>query len=141
MCRIVCHIKTIAGADAREGFANRSRGLCANTNCLCAFGKQSGNLAYGSRDEARLCGSPSQGGLGYTISELFWPGIVLPGVTFALLYAWPFIEARVTGDRLEHHLLDSPRERPVRTAIGVGVLTFYIVLVVARTLFSTSASP
>jgi len=68
---------------------------------------------------------------GYTISELFWPGIVLPGVTFGLLYAWPFLEARVTGDRLEHHLLDSPRERPVRTAIGVGVLTFYIVLVVA----------
>src|SRR5207248_9153104 len=34
-------------------------------------------------------------------------------------------------DHLEHHLLDSPRERPVRSAIGVGVLTFYIVLVVA----------
>src|SRR5205823_5352681 len=34
-------------------------------------------------------------------------------------------------DHLEHHLLDSPRDRPVRSAIGVGVLTFYIVLVVA----------
>ena len=68
---------------------------------------------------------------GYTISEVFWPGILLPGITFGLLYMWPFLEARFTGDRLEHHLLDSPRERPVRTAIGVGVLTFYIVLVVA----------
>ena len=68
---------------------------------------------------------------GYTISELFWPGILLPGITFGLLYMWPFLEARITGDHLEHHLLDSPRERPMRTAIGVGVLTFYIVLVVA----------
>ena len=68
---------------------------------------------------------------GYTISEVFWPGILLPGITFGLLYMWPFLEARITGDHLEHHLLDSPRERPLRTAIGVGVLTFYIVLVVA----------
>ena len=28
----------------------------------------------------------------------------------------------------EHHLLDRPSDRPVRTAIGVGVLTFYVVL-------------
>jgi ubiquinol-cytochrome c reductase cytochrome b subunit len=68
---------------------------------------------------------------GYTISEVFWPGILLPGITFGLLYMWPFLEARVTGDHLEHHLLDSPRDRPVRSAIGVGVLTFYVVLVVA----------
>jgi len=68
---------------------------------------------------------------GYTISEVFWPGILLPGITFGLLYMWPFLEARITGDHLEHHLLDSPRDRPVRTAIGVGVLTFYVVLVVA----------
>jgi len=68
---------------------------------------------------------------GYTISEVFWPGVVLPTVTFGLLYLWPFIEQRFTGDREEHNLLDRPRERPVRTAIGVGVLTFYVVLFVA----------
>ena len=68
---------------------------------------------------------------GFTISELFWPAIVLPGVTFMLLFAWPFIEARVTHDRDEHNLLDQPRNRPVRTAIGTGVLAFYIVLFVA----------
>ena len=34
-------------------------------------------------------------------------------------------------DRAEHHLLDRPRDRPVRTAIGVGVLTFYTVLTLA----------
>ena len=68
---------------------------------------------------------------GYTISEVFLPAVVLPGVTFGLLYAWPFLEARVTRDRVDHHLLDRPRYRPVRTAIGVGTLTFYIVLFAA----------
>jgi ubiquinol-cytochrome c reductase cytochrome b subunit len=64
----------------------------------------------------------------HTVSELFWPGVVLPGLTFALLYAWPFIEAKVTRDHANHELLDRPRDRPARTAIGTGVLTFYIVL-------------
>jgi len=56
---------------------------------------------------------------------------VLPGVTFAALYAWPFIEARVTGDHEEHHLLDRPSDNPVRSAIGAGALTFYGVLMLA----------
>ena len=45
-----------------------------------------------------------------------------------LLYAWPFLEARVTGDRGTHHLLDRPSVRPVRTALGALVLTFYGIL-------------
>src|SRR3954454_21867092 len=68
---------------------------------------------------------------GFVVSELFWPGIVLPSVTFGLLYLWPWIERRVTRDYAEHNLCDRPRNRPVRSAIGVGVLTFYIVLFVA----------
>ncbi|MGI9034121.1 MAG: cytochrome bc1 complex cytochrome b subunit [Acidimicrobiales bacterium] len=68
---------------------------------------------------------------GYTISELFLPAVVLPGVTFGLLYAWPWIERWVTGDRADHQLLDRPRNRPARTAIGIGVLAFYVVLFVA----------
>ena len=64
----------------------------------------------------------------HTIPEVFWPGVVLPALTFALLFAWPFLEARVTHDHAEHHLLDRPRFRPVRTSIGTGVLAFYIVL-------------
>ncbi len=39
-----------------------------------------------------------------------------PGITFMLLYVWPWIEARFTKDHEEHHLLDRPRDRPVRTA-------------------------
>ncbi len=68
---------------------------------------------------------------GYTISELFWPGVVLPGITFLLLYLWPALEARVTGDRAEHNLLDRPRDRPARTALGAAALSFYAVLLVA----------
>jgi ubiquinol-cytochrome c reductase cytochrome b subunit len=67
----------------------------------------------------------------YDIPELFWPAIALPGVTFTLLYLWPFLEEFFTHDHAEHNLLDHPTDRPVRTAIGVGVLTFYIVLLVA----------
>ncbi|MCU1373456.1 MAG: cytochrome b/b6 domain protein, partial [Actinomycetia bacterium] len=68
---------------------------------------------------------------GYPISELFGPAVLLPGLTFGLLYAWPFLEARLTHDRQLHHLLDRPRDRPARTALGTGVLTFYVVLFVA----------
>ncbi|MDP9071083.1 MAG: cytochrome bc complex cytochrome b subunit [Actinomycetota bacterium] len=68
---------------------------------------------------------------GHTIANPFFPGAVLPGLTFALLYVWPFLEARFTKDRAEHHLLDRPRDRPVRSAIGTGVLTFYFVLTLA----------
>jgi ubiquinol-cytochrome c reductase cytochrome b subunit len=68
---------------------------------------------------------------GHTIPEVFWPGVVVPTLTFALLYAWPFLEARVTRDHGDHELLDRPRNRPGRTAIGTGVLTFYIVLFAA----------
>jgi ubiquinol-cytochrome c reductase cytochrome b subunit len=52
----------------------------------------------------------------------------LPGVLFTVLYLAPFIEARKNKDRAEHHLLDRPRDRPVRTAIGVSALVFYLVL-------------
>jgi ubiquinol-cytochrome c reductase cytochrome b subunit len=68
---------------------------------------------------------------GYPISELFWPAVLFPGLTFALLFAWPFLEARLTHDVAMHQLLDRPRDRPARTALGCGVLTFYLVLFVA----------
>ncbi len=68
---------------------------------------------------------------GKTIANPFFPSVLLPGITFVLLYLWPFIEARVTRDRAEHNLLDRPRYRPVRTAIGAGVLTFYLALTAA----------
>jgi ubiquinol-cytochrome c reductase cytochrome b subunit len=68
---------------------------------------------------------------GHPVPEVFWPAIVLPAVTFAIIYAWPFLEARRTGDHEEHHLLDRPSDRPVHTALGAAALAFYSVLTVA----------
>jgi ubiquinol-cytochrome c reductase cytochrome b subunit len=68
---------------------------------------------------------------GFEIASPFWPGVLLPGLTFGILYAWPFLEARVTADYAVHHLADRPRQRPVRTALGVATLAFYIVCFLA----------
>ncbi|MGH9235540.1 MAG: cytochrome bc1 complex cytochrome b subunit [Acidimicrobiales bacterium] len=64
---------------------------------------------------------------GFEVPNPFFPGVLLAGLTFGLLYAWPFLEARVTGDHDEHHLLDRPRQRPVRTALGAATITFYVI--------------
>ena len=51
------------------------------------------------------------------------------GVLFLVVVgAYPFIEKFVTGDDREHHVLDRPRNAPVRTAIGAAGVTFYAVL-------------
>jgi ubiquinol-cytochrome c reductase cytochrome b subunit len=68
---------------------------------------------------------------GYLVASPFIPGVVLGGVTFLALYAWPFLEARVTGERAPHQLLDRPRDHPARLGTGVAALVFYSVLVAA----------
>ncbi len=65
---------------------------------------------------------------GFEIPNPFFPAVLFAGVTFALLIVWPFLEARATGDYEAHHLLDRPRQRPLRTAMGVATLTAYGVL-------------
>jgi len=68
---------------------------------------------------------------GFEIPNPFFPGVLLPSVVFGLMFAWPWIEARVTGDHDEHHLLDHPSDRPWRTAVGAAAIAFYSVLFVA----------
>ncbi|MGI9022707.1 MAG: cytochrome bc1 complex cytochrome b subunit [Acidimicrobiales bacterium] len=70
-------------------------------------------------------------GWGYEIPNPFFPGVLFSGVVFSALYMWPFIEARITGDREPHNILDRPRDRPVRTALGVSTLSFLLVLFLA----------
>ena len=53
------------------------------------------------------------------------------GIFLGLVVMWPFLEAAVTGDRAPHHLLDRPREHPVRTGLGVAGLVFFLTLWVA----------
>ena len=69
--------------------------------------------------------------LGYEIPNPFYPAVLLPGVTFAVLYVWPFLEARFTGDHGPHHVLDRARDHPMRTALGATALAFYGVMFVA----------
>jgi ubiquinol-cytochrome c reductase cytochrome b subunit len=68
---------------------------------------------------------------GHEIPEVFWPGVVLPGVFFTLMLLWPWIERRITGDWGDHHLLDRPRDAPMRSGVGAGVLTFAVILTLA----------
>ncbi|MFD0314447.1 cytochrome bc1 complex cytochrome b subunit [Streptomyces flavalbus] len=61
-------------------------------------------------------------------------GVFIPLVIFGLVLvaiaAYPFIEAWVTGDKREHHILDRPRNAPTRTAFGVSWITLYMVTLV-----------
>ncbi|NBW72943.1 MAG: ubiquinol-cytochrome c reductase cytochrome b subunit [Microbacteriaceae bacterium] len=49
-------------------------------------------------------------------------------IFLALVAVYPFIENWITGDKREHHVLDRPRNAPVRTAIGAAGVTFYAIL-------------
>ncbi|MBL1104060.1 ubiquinol-cytochrome c reductase cytochrome b subunit [Streptomyces sp. 5-8] len=70
---------------------------------------------------------------GHTLMwNVLLPAVVLPGLLFAVLYAYPFVEQRLTGEwHHEQHLCDRPRERPVRTGLGVAGTVCYGVLLLA----------
>ncbi|PZR53788.1 ubiquinol-cytochrome c reductase cytochrome b subunit [Xylanimonas oleitrophica] len=69
---------------------------------------------------------------GYTLSlNVLIPAVIIPGLLFTFLFVYPFVEAKVTGDTREHHVLDRPRNVPVRTGLGVAFLTAFIILAVA----------
>jgi len=65
---------------------------------------------------------------GYTWSWNILVPILILLAFLALVFAYPFFEAWVTGDKREHHVLDRPRNAPVRTAIGAAGVTFYAVM-------------
>jgi ubiquinol-cytochrome c reductase cytochrome b subunit len=69
--------------------------------------------------------------LGVTVPSPFIPGVVLPGIAFGVMGAWPFIEAKLMGDNQEHHLLDDPTDVPLRLAVGVAGTVFFILLTIA----------
>ena len=69
---------------------------------------------------------------GYTLSwNILVPAVIVPGLFFTFLIVYPFVEARVTGDKGEHHVLDRPRNVPVRTALGVAFLSDFVLLAAA----------
>lgn len=68
---------------------------------------------------------------GHLIPNPFFAGGLLALLMLAGLYIWPFLDARITGDHEIHHVLDRPRDRPVRTAVGTFSITFFVMLLVA----------
>ncbi|WP_243060358.1 ubiquinol-cytochrome c reductase cytochrome b subunit [Nocardioides sp. SR21] len=63
---------------------------------------------------------------GYTISwNVMLPILILPIVMFIILLLLPFLDAWITGDKRDHHLLERPRNAPTRTALMVALMTMY----------------
>jgi len=65
------------------------------------------------------------------VPNAFWGGAAFPLFVFLVLFLWPTLERRVTGDHAFHNLLDRPRDAPWRTAIGVAFFTWILVVFVA----------
>lgn len=76
----------------------------------------------------------------YVINNIFYSGVVVSVIIFGGMYLVPIVDRRLTKDTRDHHLLDRPRDAPVRTAFGMACVTFIVILfiggaqdVVART--------
>ncbi|CAL9668813.1 cytochrome bc complex cytochrome b subunit [Streptomyces sp. Tu 3180] len=66
---------------------------------------------------------------GYTVNlGILIPAVILPTLMATVFAFWPFLEAWVTKDTREHHLLDRPRDHPTRTAFGCAFVALYLVL-------------
>ncbi len=69
---------------------------------------------------------------GYTlIPNPFFGGALFPMIVFGLLYTWPAIERRITGDRRRHDLLDRPRDAPWRTATVAAFFSWVAIVFLA----------
>ena len=64
----------------------------------------------------------------YTVAATTWVAVML-GAMVVLMFIYPWIESKITGDKAHHNLLQRPRDVPVRTAAGVMAITFYLILV------------
>jgi ubiquinol-cytochrome c reductase cytochrome b subunit len=58
----------------------------------------------------------------------FIGGALFPLLVFGVLFAWPTLERRFTGDHRRHDLLDYPRQRPLRTALGAAFFAWVAVV-------------
>lgn len=67
----------------------------------------------------------------WLVPEVFFPGMLLPLVVFTVLYAYPFLDRAISGDRGTHHVLRLPWQQPFHTALGCAVFVFILVLLVA----------
>ncbi len=91
-----------------------------------------GALRLGPATEITLFGHP--------IPPVFWPGLVLPTVTFLFLLVWPFVEQRITRDRDWHDVLDAPTQLPLRVGVGTALIFDGVLLTLAAADDQTSAA-
>ena len=68
---------------------------------------------------------------GHEIANPFFPGLLLPGILITTMVAWPWIDKIIYKDHGRHNLLDRPRDKPFRTAVGVAAIIFFCVLTLA----------
>lgn len=117
-------------------------GALAQVNPVWAFGPyRPDNASTGSQPDwymgflegaLRLMPAAETRALGHSISwGALVPSVLLPGLIFTTLYAYPFAERWLTRSKGEHHLCDRPRNQPTRTGLGVAGVAFYLVLLVA----------
>jgi quinol---cytochrome-c reductase cytochrome b subunit len=62
------------------------------------------------------------------IPNPFWGGALFPLFVFAVMFAWPWLERKITGDHRRHDLLERPRDRPLRTAVGAAFLSWVVII-------------
>ncbi len=63
---------------------------------------------------------------GFTISwNVMIPILIAPVVLLLVVMLLPFLDAWITKDKRDHHLLYRPRDAPTRTALMVSLMTFY----------------
>jgi ubiquinol-cytochrome c reductase cytochrome b subunit len=63
--------------------------------------------------------------------NVFIPAVLVPALFFVLMFAYPFFEQWVTGDRRPHQVLDRPRNAPTRTGLGVAIVTSGVIIELA----------
>jgi quinol---cytochrome-c reductase cytochrome b subunit len=69
---------------------------------------------------------------GYTVvPNPFWGGALFPGIVFGLLYLWPWLERKLSGDIAFHNLLERPRENPTRTAALLAIVVWVFLVFMA----------
>ena len=68
---------------------------------------------------------------GHPIPPVFWPGVVLPGLTFMLVVTWPWIDKLLTGRDVATDVLVPASAAPWRVGFGAALITAGIVLTLA----------
>jgi ubiquinol-cytochrome c reductase cytochrome b subunit len=69
---------------------------------------------------------------GYTVvPNPFWGGALFPLIVFGIMFLWPWLERKASGDHAFHNLLERPRDNPTRTAAGMALFVWIFLVFLA----------